>query len=114
MNINKFYKLIDHILYQEQDDKMKYEKWLLLKKEIKESPKHPEKISRLLNIIRNKFDQNKINSLHRAYKLIFRSSNNPTNIKELENLCKDCEEVSSLVNFVEQSERGVIQSSKQD
>ena len=34
---------------------------------------------------RNNFDQKKINALHKAYKLIFRSSNNPTNIKELEN-----------------------------
>jgi len=63
---------------------------------------------------RNNFDQKKINALHKAYKLIFRSSNNPTNIKELENLCKEYTEVSNLLNFVEQSDRGVIQSSKQD
>tara|TARA_Y200000002_G_C22687433_1_gene666539 strand:- start:3170 stop:3961 length:792 start_codon:yes stop_codon:yes gene_type:complete len=63
---------------------------------------------------RNSFDQKKINALHKAYKLIFRSSNNPTNIKELENLCKEYIEVSNLLNFVEQSDRGVIQSSKQD
>ena len=63
---------------------------------------------------RNNFDPLKINSLHKAYKLIFRSSNNPTNSKELENLCKEHEEVSNLLNFIEQSDRGVIQSSKQE
>ena len=63
---------------------------------------------------RNNFDQKKINALHKAYKLIFRSSNNPTNIKELENLCNEYSEVSNLLNFVEKSDRGVIQSSKQD
>ena len=63
---------------------------------------------------RNNFDQKKINALHKAYRLIFRSSNNPTNIKELENLCEEYKEVSNLLNFVEQSERGVIQSSKQE
>ena len=30
---------------------------------------------------RNNFNQNTINALHKAYKLIFRSSNNPTNTK---------------------------------
>ena len=63
---------------------------------------------------RNNFDQNTINALHKAYKLIFRSSNNPTNTKELEALSKDYKEVSELLNFIEKSERGVIQSSKQD
>ena len=63
---------------------------------------------------RNNFDQKKINALHKAYKLIFRSSNNPTNIKELENLCKEHTEVLNLLNFVEQSDRGVIQSAKQE
>lgn len=63
---------------------------------------------------RNNFDQKKINALHKAYKLIFRSSNNPTNIKELENLCKEYSEVLNLLNFVEQSDRGVIQSAKQE
>ena len=63
---------------------------------------------------RNNFDQKKINALHKAYKLIFRSSNNPTNIKELENLCKEHAEVLNLLNFVEQSDRGVIQSAKQE
>ena len=63
---------------------------------------------------RNDFDQKKINCLHKAYKLIFRSSNNPTNTKELEKLSKEYSEVSYLLNFIEQSERGVIQSSKQD
>jgi len=56
----------------------------------------------------------RINALHKAYKLIFRSSNNPTNTKELEALSKDFKEVSKLLNFIEKSERGVIQSSKQD
>ena len=63
---------------------------------------------------RNNFNQNTINALHKAYKLIFRSSNNPTNTKELEVLSKDFKEVSKLLNFIEKSERGVIQSSKQD
>ena len=63
---------------------------------------------------RNNFDQKKINALHKAYKLIFRSSNNPTNIKELENLCKEYTEVLNLLNFIEQSDRGVIQSAKQE
>ena len=63
---------------------------------------------------RNNFDQKKINSLHKAYKLIFRSSNNPKNTNELETLSKEHEEVQKLLNFIEQSERGVIQSSKQD
>ena len=63
---------------------------------------------------RNNFDQKTINALHKAYKLIFRSSNNPTNTKELENLSKQYKEVSHLLNFIEQSERGVIQSSKQE
>jgi len=63
---------------------------------------------------RNDFDQKIINSLHRAYKLIFRTSNNPTNTKELENLSKEYKEVFNLLNFIEKSERGVIQSSKQD
>ncbi len=63
---------------------------------------------------RNNFDQKTINSLHKAYKLIFRSSNNPTNTKELEVLSKEYKEVSHLLNFIEQSERGVIQSSKQE
>ena len=63
---------------------------------------------------RNNFDQKTINSLHKAYKLIFRSSNNPTNTMELENLSRENKEVSDLLNFIENSERGVIQSSKQD
>lgn len=63
---------------------------------------------------RNNFDQKKINTLHKAYKLIFRSSNNPTNTNELENLSKEYDEVSYLLDFIEQSERGVIQSSKSD
>ena len=63
---------------------------------------------------RNNFDQKKINALHKAYKLIFRSSNNPTNIKDLENLCTEHTEVLNLLNFVEQSDRGVIQSAKQE
>jgi UDP-N-acetylglucosamine acyltransferase len=63
---------------------------------------------------RNDFDQKTINSLHKAYKLIFRSSNNPTNTNELENLSRDNREVFNLLNFIEKSERGVIQSSKQD
>ena len=63
---------------------------------------------------RNNFDQKKINSLHKAYKLIFRSSNNPKNTNELETLSNEHEEVQKLLNFIEQSERGVIQSSKQD
>ena len=63
---------------------------------------------------RNGFDQKTINSLHKAYKLIFRSSNNPTNTNELENLSRDNREVFNLLNFIEKSERGVIQSSKQD
>ena len=63
---------------------------------------------------RNDFDQKTINSLHKAYKLIFRSSNNPANTKELEDLSKQYKEISHLLNFIDQSERGVIQSSKQD
>ena len=63
---------------------------------------------------RNNFNQQTINALHKAYKLIFRSSNNPTNTKELESLSKDFNEVSNLLNFIEKSDRGVIQSSKQD
>tara|TARA_B100001996_G_scaffold371690_1_gene347295 strand:+ start:699 stop:1532 length:834 start_codon:yes stop_codon:yes gene_type:complete len=63
---------------------------------------------------RNNFDQKTINSLHKAYKLIFRSSNNPTNTKELENLSKEYEEVSRLLNFIEKSDRGVVQSSKEE
>ena len=70
-----------------------------------------EKINTKLESI---FNQNTINALHKAYKLIFRSSNNPTNTKELEALSKDFKEVSKLLNFIEKSERGVIQSSKQD
>ncbi len=61
---------------------------------------------------RNNFDQKKINALHKAYKLIFRSSNNPTNINELDILCQEYKEVSELLNFIEKSDRGVIQSSK--
>ena len=63
---------------------------------------------------RNNFDQKKINALHKAYKLIFRSSNNPTNTNELDILCQEYEEVSKLLNFIEKSDRGVIQSSKQE
>lgn len=59
MNINEFYKKIDHILYIENDNLVKYEKWLVLKKAIEGSKKHPEKILRLLNIIRDKFNLNK-------------------------------------------------------
>jgi len=63
---------------------------------------------------RNNFDQKKINALHKAYKLIFRSSNNPTNTNELDILSQEYKEVSKLLNFIEKSNRGVIQSSKQD
>ena len=52
--------------------------------------------------------------LHKAYKLIFRSSNNPKNTNELEILSNEHNEVKKLLNFIEKSERGVIQSSKQD
>ncbi len=62
---------------------------------------------------RNDFDQKVINSLNKAYKLIFRSSNNPKNTKELEILSKECLEVQNLLNFIEKSERGVIQSIKE-
>ena len=63
---------------------------------------------------RNNFDQKKINALHKAYKLIFRSSNSPKNTNELEILSNEHNEVKKLLNFIEKSERGVIQSSKQD
>ena len=63
---------------------------------------------------RNNFNQKTINSLHKAYKLIFRSSNNPSNTNELENLSKEYNEVSNLLNFIEQSKRGVVQSSKEE
>jgi len=63
---------------------------------------------------RNNFDPKTINSLHKAYKLIFRSSNNPTNTKELENLSKEYREVSNLLNFIEKSDRGVVQSTKEE
>ena len=63
---------------------------------------------------RNNFDQKKINALHKAYKLIFRSSNNPTNTNELDILCQEYKEVLKLLNFIEKSDRGVIQSSKQE
>ena len=63
---------------------------------------------------RNNFNQKTINSLHKAYKLIFRSSNNPTNTNELENLSKEYKEVSHLLNFIELSKRGVVQSSKEE
>ena len=63
---------------------------------------------------RNNFEQITINALHKAYKLIFRSSNNPKNTNELEILSKEYKEVSNLLNFIEKSDRGVIQSSKQE
>lgn len=63
---------------------------------------------------RNNFEQITINALHKAYKLIFRSSNNPKNTNELEILSKEYKEVSYLLNFIEKSDRGVIQSSKQE
>ncbi len=63
---------------------------------------------------RNNFEQITINALHKAYKLIFRSSNNPKNTNELEILSKEYKEVSHLLNFIEKSDRGVIQSSKQE
>jgi UDP-N-acetylglucosamine acyltransferase len=46
---------------------------------------------------RNNFEQITINALHKAYKLIFRSSNNPKNTNELEILSKEYKEVSSYL-----------------
>lgn len=60
---------------------------------------------------RNNFSEGAINALHKAYKLVFRSSNNPINTEELTSLSKEHEEVSNLLTFIDESKRGVVQSS---
>ena len=59
---------------------------------------------------RNNFSPEVINALHKAYKLIFRTSNNPANTSELESLSKEFKEVNYLLRFIDESSRGVIQS----
>ena len=104
MNINEFYKKINDILYQEHDDITKYEKWLLLKKEIEDSKKHPVKVSRLLNIIKDKFNENKkINILDHgcggSYSLIYLFALGYENIYGVD-IGEDPQEVNNFLSII--------------